>query len=80
MEYFELEFDTHHLHKDTLDIIKQYEPSTRTYAVNYKPTDLTVWNKLAVNKEILYGTIIKNKEIKELSYHITIHNHNPPYG
>jgi hypothetical protein len=56
MEYANLDLE---LPDDILYMINKYEPDSRTYAIRNKPTDITYWNKNAVNKEVLYGTTVK---------------------
>jgi hypothetical protein len=39
-----------------IELIQKYEPTSREYSIRYKPTNLTVWNKIATRLEICYGT------------------------
>jgi hypothetical protein len=68
------------LNSDITWTIEHYEPTSRTYCIWYKPSDITVWNKVAVNREIMYGTLVKNKNYRDPTYTIAINNPWPPYG
>jgi hypothetical protein len=60
MEY--LQYYYKNLPNDIHIHLENYEPSSRTYAIRMRPSDITVWNKKAVNREIMYGTVVKKKD------------------
>ncbi len=63
MEYFK---ETNIVNNDIVSCIEKFEPNSRTYAMNYVPTNLTVWNKKAIGCEIKYGVkpVVKKKTKK----------------
>lgn len=60
-QYFFIKFPD-----DITMLISDYEPNTRTHEIKRIPTHLTVWNKHAVRREIVYGTIFERFKITKI--------------
>lgn len=64
MEFYEGHvFISNSLNNDVCRLILQFEPDSRTYAINRRPDPIVEWNKFALSRELCYGC--KSKKINK---------------